>query len=157
MNKQKIKANQIVSAKLAKCYLTIGGKRINAFNAINLKADITKSKEEFPILGATGVGNRSIGWKGKAKSKFYLNSPIFVEMLEKFKDTGEDIYFDVQVVNEDPASEVGRQSIILIDCSIDGATLATFDAEGKYLTEEIDFTFEDFKIPEKFKLVDGML
>lgn len=156
-NGQTIKSNQIVSAKQAKCYLTFEGKRYHLFNAINVQAEITKTKKEFAILGKTGNGNRSTGWKSKAKAKFYRNNPIFVEMLEKFKETGEDIYFDMQFVNEDPASEVGRQSVILIDCNIDGGVLASFDAEGDFLTDEIDFTFEDFKIPEKFKLVDGML
>ena len=69
---------------------------------------------------------------------------------------GQDIYFDIQVVNEDPSSDVGRQSVILIDCNIDGGILAKFDAEGEYLDEEMEFTFEDFKIVEEFNKIDGM-
>ena len=29
--------------------------------------------------------------------------------------------------------------------------------EGEYLDEEMDFTFEDFKMPETFKMLDGMM
>ena len=44
-----------------------------------------------------------------------------------------------------------------IDCNTDGGILAKFDADGEYLDEDMDFTFEDFKMPESFKLLDGMM
>ena len=50
----------------------------------------------------------------------------------------------------------GRGKVILIDCNIDGGVLAKFDAEGEYLEEDMDFTFEDFKIVEEFNKIDGM-
>ncbi len=78
------------------------------------------------------------------------------ELMERFKKTGEDVYFDIQVTNEDPTSSVGRQTVILKDCNIDGGVLAKFDADGEYLDEDIDFTFEDFEIPEKFRMLAGM-
>ena len=78
-------------------------------------------------------------------------------MMVQYKDTGEDVYFDIQITNEDPTSKVGRQTIILIDCNIDGGTLAKFGADDDYLDEEMDFTFEDFKMPEAFKHLDGFL
>ncbi len=28
---------------------------------------------------------------------------------------------------------------------------------GEYLDEDMDFTFEDFKIPEEFKMLEGMI
>ena len=46
--------------------------------------------------------------------------------------------------------------MILRDCNVDGGILAKFDADAEYLDEEMDFTFEDFEIPEKFTLLEGM-
>ena len=60
------------------------------------------------------------------------------------------------VTNEDPTSSVGRQTVILKDCNIDGGILAKFDADADYLDETLDFTFEDFEIPEKFNMLPGM-
>lgn len=77
-------------------------------------------------------------------------------MLKKYKDTGEDVYFDIQISNEDPTSAVGRQTIILRDCNVDGGILAKFDANGEYLDEDMDFTFEDWEMPETFQLLEGM-
>jgi hypothetical protein len=35
--------------------------------------------------------------------------------------------------------------------------LASFDADGDFLEQDIDFTYEDFEMPEKFKILDGMM
>ena len=56
-----------------------------------------------------------------------------------------------------PTSRVGRQTVILIDCNIDGGILAKFDADAEYLDEDMDFTFEDFEMPEVFNHLDGMV
>lgn len=61
------------------------------------------------------------------------------------------------MTNEDPTSRVGSQTVILKDCNIDGGILAKFDADGEYLDEDMDFTFEDFEMPEEFELLDGMM
>ncbi len=82
---------------------------------------------------------------------------VLRKLLENFKNTGEDTYFEIQVTNEDPTSSAGRQTLVFIDCNIDGGILAKFDADGEYLDEDCDGTFEDFKMPETFKLLDGML
>lgn len=34
--------------------------------------------------------------------------------------------------------------------------MAKFDADGEYLDEEMDFTFEDWEMPEEFKMLAGM-
>ena len=80
-------------------------------------------------------------------------------MAKQEKETRqpEDIYFDMQITNEDPTSTVGKQTIILIDCNIDGGILAKFDADAEYLDEDMDFTFEDFSMPESFKELNGFL
>lgn len=153
----KIQAKDTISAKLAECYITIGTNRYNFMQCINLEAKIEKIKTEVPILGKTGKGNKTIGWKGTGSATFHYNTSIFRELLLDFKDTGKDIYFDIQITNEDPTSAVGRQTIMLLGCNIDGGVLAKFDADGEYLEEEMEFTFEDFKMPEKFKNLDGML
>lgn len=152
-----MKARDTISAKLAECFVTIGTRRYNFMQAINLEAKFEKTKTEVPILGKTGKGNKPSGWKGTGSATFHYNTSIFRQMLLRYKDTGEDIYFEMQISNEDPASEAGRQTIILIDCNMDGGILAKFDADGEYLDEDMDFTFEDFKMPESFKDLDGFL
>lgn len=149
-------AKDSVSASLAECYVTIEGRRYNFMQAINLEASIEKNKTEVPILGKTGKGNKSTGWSGSGSATFHYNTSIFRELLKRYKESGEDIYFDIQITNEDKTSSVGRQTVILKDCNMDGGVIAKFDADEEYLEDEFDFTFEDFEIPEKFTALAGM-
>lgn len=149
-------AKDAISASLAECFVTIDGNRYNFMQAINLEARFEKKKTEVPILGKTGRGNKSTGWSGTGSATFHYNTSIFRELMLRYKNTGEDLYFDIQVTNEDPTSSVGRQTVILKGCNIDGGILTKFDADAEYLDEDMDFTFEDFEMPEKFNLLDGM-
>ncbi len=150
-------ARNAITASLAECYVTIEGNRYNFMQAINLEANFEKTKTKVPILGKTGKGNKSTGFEGTGSATFHYNSSIFRKLMERYQDTGEDIYFDIQITNEDPTSTVGRQTVVLYDCNIDGGILAKFDADGEYLDESMDFTFERFKIPEEFKTIEGMI
>ena len=152
-----MKAKDTLFAALAECFVTIGSRRYNFMQAINLEANFEKNKTEVPILGKTGKGNKASGWKGTGSATFHYNTSIFRQMMLQYKDTGEDIYFEIQISNEDPTSGAGRQTMILIDCNIDGGILAKFDADGEYLDEEMEFTFEDFKMRETFKDLEGCL
>lgn len=150
-------AKDAISGSLAECYVTIESRRYNFMQMINLEANFEKNKSEVPILGKTGKGHKSSGWSGSGSATMHFNQSIFRELMYRYKETGEDIYFDIQVKNEDPTSSVGLQTVILKDCNIDGGILAKFDADAEYLDEDVDFTFEDFELPEKFKLLDGMI
>lgn len=71
-------------------------------------------------------------------------------MMEYIK-TGKDFYFDLQIVNEDPASTVGKQTSVLKDCNLDSVVAAAFDATSDDpLEEELPFTFDDFDLLDQF-------
>ena len=153
---QSMNAKDAVSASLAECFVTIEGNRYNFMQAINLEASVEKTKSEIQILGRTGKGNKTTGWKGSGSATFHYNTSIFRELLYRYKETGQDVYFDIQITNEDPTSSVGRQTIVLKDCNVDGGILAKFDADAEYLDEDLDFTFEDWEMPEQFRHLQGM-
>ena len=156
MNGNVMNAKDSVSAALAECFVTIEGDRYNFMQAINLEASVKKNKSKVPILGKTGRGNKATSWEGAGSATFHYNTSVFRRLMKRFKDTGEDVYFDIQVTNEDPASSAGRQTVILRDCNINGGVLAKFDADADYLEERMDFTFEDFEMPETFDTLSGM-
>ncbi len=156
MNGNVMNAKDSVSAALAECFVTIEGDRYNFMQAINLEASVKKNKSKVPILGKTGRGNKATSWEGAGSATFHYNTSVFRRLMKRFKDTGEDVYFDIQVTNEDPASSAGRQTVILRDCNMNGGVLAKFDADADYLEERMDFTFEDFEMPETFDTLSGM-
>lgn len=156
MKRQTMNARDSISAAEAECYVTIGSNRYYLMQIINLEAKMEKTKTEVPIMGRTGKGNKATGWKGTGSATIHYNTSLFRKLLYQYKETGEDIYFDIQVTNEDPTATVGHQSIILKDCNMDGGILAKMDADAEYLDEDFDFTFEDWEMPEEFGMLEGM-
>ncbi len=149
-------AQDAISASLAECYVTIGTQVYNFMQAINLEAKMEKTKSEVPILGRTGKGNKTTGWKGTGSATFHYNTSIFRSLLYDYKNSGKDMYFDIQIINSDPTSTIGTQEIILKGCNMDGGILAKFDADGEYLEEDMDFTFEDWEMKTSFDVMKGM-
>lgn len=156
LNNITMRGRDAVSAKLAECFVTIGGRRYNFMQMIDLEATFEKNKIEVPILGRTGNGNKGAGWKGTFKGTAHYNQSIIRQLMVDYKNTGDDSYFEIQITNDDPTSAVGRQTVILLDCNFDSGTLAKFDADGEYLDEDIEGTFDDFSMPERFSLLPGM-
>jgi hypothetical protein len=157
MNNVTMKARDTISAKLAECFVTINGNRYNFMQMIDFEAKVDKTKTKVPILGRIMEGNKTVGLSGTFSGTAHYNQSIFRQALLDYKNTGIDTYFEIQITNEDPESAAGRQTFIFMDCNTDGGVLAKFDADGEYLDEEIEGTFEDFKMPEGFNILNGML
>lgn len=146
-----------ISGKLGSCFTTINGRRYNFMQARKITATVEKLKTAVPILGKTGQSNKSTGWKGSGSAEFYFNTSIFAEMMETFKDSGKDIYFTMQLINDDPNSKSYGQQVTLIDCNLDKVILAALDiTSDDPLTSSTDFTFDDYHIDKPFNDLDGM-
>ena len=155
---QKMHARNAISAKMAECYVTIDGERYNFMSAIDIEVTYEKNKVEVPILGQMNRGHKSSGGNISGSATFHYNTSIWRELAHRFQETGEDLYFDMQITNEDPTSEIGKQTIILYDCNFDNVTLVAYDADSDDILEEtMDFTAERFDIPDKFEIMSGMM
>lgn len=150
-------ARDAISASLAECVIVLGDNRYNFMQATELSAEFKKIKKKVAILGKPGGGNKTTGWEGSGKAKFHFNTSLFRKLMLDYALTGEDVYFDIIIKNEDPTSKVGSQTIILKDCNIDNMTLVKFNAGGDTLDEEFSFTFEDAEMPEMFDDLDGFV
>lgn len=151
-------AKDAMSASMAECYLHIGEHRYNFAQAIKIEAKFKKNKVKVPILGRTGKGNKAIDWEGTGSCTLHYNTSILRKVMLEFAKTGKDMYFDMQIINDDPNSAAGRQEIMLLDCNVDSGVIAKFDtSSGSYLDEDAEFTFESFSMPQEFLDLPGFL
>lgn len=157
MNNVVMKGKDTIAAKLAECFITIGTRRYNFMQMIDMEAKADKTKAAVPRLGAIMAGHKSCGMEGTFSGTAHYNQSVMRQALIDYKNTGVDAYFEMQITNDDPGSAAGRQTIIFYDCNTDGGILAKFDADGEYLDEEIEGTFEDFSMPEAFANLTGFL
>jgi len=97
------------------------------------------------------TGHKTTGGNGTGSMTLYYMTPLFRQMIKQWKETGQDIYFDMVIENDDQESSAGKQSVLLIDCNLDSVVLGKLDGDSDDpLDEDVDFTFEDFDILTPF-------
>ncbi|WP_019535035.1 phage tail tube protein [Paenibacillus ginsengihumi] len=140
-----------ISGKMAKAYATINGQVEELFYAKSLEATIEKNKVDVPVLGKTNTPQRSAGWSGTGTMTIYYVTSLFRQLMRQYVQTGQDFWFDLMVVNEQPGSSTGRQTTMLKGCNLDSVIAARFDATSDdMLEEEMPFTFNDYDIKDQF-------
>lgn len=145
-----IRARDEINGKEGKAYATIDGQRHLLFMSKKIEATVEKEKAERKALGRRGVQHKTVGWKGSGTMTITYATDMFRDMVLKYVRDGIDTFFDLQVINDDPQSELGQHETILIDCNIDSSLVALLDDSTEVLEEEVSYTFEDLDIPRKF-------
>ncbi|MFC6334293.1 phage tail tube protein [Paenibacillus septentrionalis] len=145
-----------ISGKHARAYVKIGDRREELFYAKSLEATIEKNKVDVPVLGKTNTPQRSAGWNGTGTLTVYYVTSVFRELMSEYIKTGKDFWFDLIVMNEQPGSSTGKQTVVLENCNIDSVIAARFDASSDdMLEEEMPFTFNGYQIQDTFNTITG--
>ena len=145
-----LKAGDTISGQEGRAYATINGQVEEMFYIRTLEATIEKQKTEVRTLGRRGVQHKASGWTGSGTMTIYYVTTLFRQLMLDYIKNGRDIYFDVTIVNEDPTSSIGRQTVVLKNVNLDSVMAARLDTETEVLDEEISFTFDDVDIMDSF-------
>ena len=145
-----LKARDTVSGQEARAYMVINGETEEMFFAKRLAATVNKEKSEVRTLGKRGVQYKAKGWRGSGSMTIYYATSRFRELMQHYMDSGEDVYFDIQVINEDSGTSLGRQTVVLKNVNLDSMTVAAFDAAADVLEETVSFTFDGMELLERF-------
>ena len=149
-----LNAPDTISGREGRAYAKINGNNEELFFSKSVEASVEKSKSEVKAIGKRMTGHKTTGANGTGSMTLYYLTPLFRQMLKEWKDTGADVYFDLVVENDDPASVAGKQSVLLMGCNLDSVVLAKLDGDSDDpLDEDADFTFEDFDILEAFNKI----
>ncbi len=138
-------------------YVIIEGQRHLLMQLKKFEGKFTKDKTEIARLGTRVKGNRSGNVKGTWTATAYYNTDVLRKVMVRYAKYGEDIYFDIQTTNDDPNSQAGRHTVVYRDCNLDEMILSKIDIEAETLEEDVTGTFEDFEMPEEFKILEGMI
>ena len=146
-----LNAPDTISGKEGRAYAKIDGNNEDLFFAKTIESTVEKSKSEVKAIGKRMTGHKTTGGNGTGSMTIYYMTPLFRQMIKQWKETGQDIYFDMVIENDDQESSAGKQSVLLIDCNLDSVVLGKLDGDSDDpLDEDVDFTFEDFDILTPF-------
>lgn len=146
-----LNAPDTISGKEGRAYAKIDGNNEDLFFAKTIESTVEKSKSEVKAIGKRMTGHKTTGGNGTGSMTLYYMTPLFRQTIKQWKETGQDIYFDMVIENDDQESSAGKQSVLLIDCNLDSVVLGKLDGDSDDpLDEDVDFTFEDFDILTPF-------
>ena len=123
---------------------------VQLFCIRNIEATCKFNKTGVRTLGKRGEQHKPNGWTGSANATVYYVTSEFRKMALQYIKTGIPVYFDVTIINDDPASTVGKQTTLLRTCSMDEVCMAKLDVDADLLDENITFTFDDVDLLESF-------
>lgn len=153
---ERMDSTAVVSGNEALIYLILpDGRRKIAGNVIKMDAEAQYSKTEYPVLGYRIKPNKKGPGSIKVKMTLHYNTSVFREAALEFQKTGKDSYYDMQLINEDDNSGLGRQTVLLYGVNWDNMPLFKADAESDYLTEDLTGTANDWDLDNVF--TDGGL
>lgn len=150
MSNKYLLARDVISGQEATAQAIINGEIVDLFMAKSIEATFTKRKSEVRTLGKRGTQNKTTGWTGTGTLTVYYVSSVFRKMALDYIKNGKDLYFTLVVVNRDPTSTIGSQTMALYNCNLDATTLAKFDTEADALDESMSFTFDDAEMLQGF-------
>ena len=150
-----LKAWDAINGAAGRCVATIGSDIEDMIYVKNIKAKVEKRKSEIKVLGQTGAKHKANGWRGTGTMTMYYATTLFRKMIDTYIRDGVDTYFQLLIENDDPSSEIGRQTIILKQVNINNIDIAKLDINSTELDEEIELTFNDFDIRNEFNQVVG--
>jgi hypothetical protein len=145
-----LKAGDTISGQEGRAYATINGQVEEMFYIKTLEAKIEKEKSEIKTIGRRGTQHKTTGWTGSGSMTIYYVTSLFRQLMLDYIRTGKDTYFDITVVNDDPTSTIGKQTVALKSVNLDSTIMAKLDIDSDSMDEDIDFTFDDIDILDKF-------
>lgn len=147
---ESLRATDVIHANAAEAFVVADGIFHRMFYAKSFEASVEKSKAELKLLGRRMTAHKAVGLKGSGKMTIYYVCPHYRRMMEKYKNSGKDVYFTIITSNEDPESSMGTLTTSYYGCNIDSVVLSKFDTEGEVLDEEVSFTFDDYEHLSQF-------
>ena len=147
-----MEAGTLISGQEGRAYCKVGGRNQELMYLKDVTASIQKRKTAVRTLGKRGEQYKSAGFSGSGTMRVYYVSSFFREQAIAYMKSGIDTYFDLVVINDDPQSGLGSQTVVLKNCNLNKVTLATLDVGADFLDEELSFTFEDAERLDKFTI-----
>lgn len=145
-----LSVKSIVNGAMGSCYAIIDGDIEEMFYVKNIEITAEKEKSDIKVLGQTGAKHKANGWNGTGSMTMYYTTSKFRKMMLNYIKTGVDTTFDIQVTNDDPSSNIGKQTAVIRGVNLDSLVMAKLDINSTELEEDVDFTYDDIDLLDEF-------
>lgn len=139
-----------LNGKQGSAFMTIGGQNIEMFNMKKFQSDAEFQETDFKVVGTTLVQKKTTGVTLTGTMTIYYGTPHFLRLLQEYLKTGRLPYFTLQITNDDPATSVGAQTVVLYNVKLQKLPVAMLDADADFLEMEVGFSYTNIEVLNYF-------
>jgi len=145
-----------ISSHEGKAYITIDGQNRELFEVSAITAQIELIVQERRLLGHRMTQHKVVGATGTGSMTMYFMNSQMLNQAIKFLKSGQYRGIKLQIKNDDPASTVGKQEVVLLNVILNTIPVAILDdSSDDPITFDTDFTFDNIENLESFKLPEN--
>lgn len=139
-----------LNGKQGSAFMTIDGQNIEMFNMKKFQSDAEFQETDFKVVGTTLVQKKTTGVTLTGTMTIYYGTPHFLRLLQEYLKTGRLPYFTLQITNDDPATSVGTQTVVLYNVKLQKLPVAMLDADANFLEMEVGFSYTNIEVLNYF-------
>lgn len=151
------KISDLVTGSDGSAYLTVDGQNRYFFELSKVDASIEFTVIAKKLLGHRMKQHKVVSAEGKGSIGIYNVSPSTSEIYQNYIKEGKVPQISIQTNNEDPASTIGRRSVVMRGVILAKVPVAYLEDGSEDLnTFETDFTFDDVDDLESYSFPENM-
>lgn len=144
-------AKDTVNGAEGKIFITSDGKNIEVACMRNIQTNAELQGTDMRVIGTRKVQEKQNGAKLTGTGNIYYGTPLFTNMVLQYIKTGVMPEFDIQIVNDDPATSVGQQNMAYYGCHLTGnIPISILNSEEAMLNYDFNFTWTDCAAMDTF-------
>ena len=143
-----------VNGKEGKLFINIDGNNQEVFRVKNLNVKGSFQEADFKVVGTRFVQKKTTGITLTGSCTLYYGDQTFLDIVQEYIKNGKVTYFSLQVVNDDPNTTIGKQVVALYNVKFSDGDLLKLDADSDWLDQQLNFTFTELEILNRFKNPD---
>lgn len=140
-----------LNGKSGSGFMTINGENHEMFGMKKFQSDAEFQESDFKVVGTTLVQKKTTGVSLTGSMTLYYGSPHFLRLLQEYLKTGKLPYFTLQIMNNDPSTSVGTQTVVFYNVKLQKLPVAMLDAEAEFLEMEVSFSYTNIEVLDWFK------
>lgn len=135
-------AKDTVNGAEGKIFVTSNGKNIEVACMRNITTNAEIQSSDMRVIGTRTIQNKNNGAKLTGTGNIYYGTNLFTDMVLQYINTGTMPEFDIQIINQDPATSVGSQVMAYYGCTLTGTIpMSILNSEEAMLNYDFNFAY----------------
>ena len=144
------KSGDVINSREGSVVMTVNGNNITLGEIEEATATLEGNVETIALLGRRLKGHKLTSAEGTGSITKYTVRSDFADIMAQWVQGGTYPEISLTLTIEDKTSSTGKQVVQLMGVIFADGVFANLNSDDGLLEDDTDFTFDDFKIIQKF-------